>query len=92
MATALAPLGVPRISPALAIFRDAFAPTDAQVSLLVSIYFPTGIVLSPFIGLLADRGRRSVLVPSLLVCGLSGGAIALAPGVVVTLVMNRTFR
>ncbi|WP_227354289.1 MFS transporter [Haladaptatus salinisoli] len=79
-ATLLAPLGVPLISPTLPAFRDAFAITDAQASLLVSTYFVTGIVLSPFIGMLADRvGRRAVLVGCLFVFSLSGGAIAFAP-------------
>lgn len=88
-ATALAPLGVPLVSPALPVVRDAFALTDAAASLLVSVYFLTGIVLSPFIGLLADRwGRRRVLVPSLVVFSLAGGAIALAPSFWVVLAVR----
>lgn len=80
VSTILAPLGVPLVAPALPVVRDAFAIGDAQASLLVSTYFVTGIVLSPFIGLLADRlGRRWVLLPSLLVFSLTGGAMALAP-------------
>ncbi|UPV99471.1 MFS transporter [Halorussus gelatinilyticus] len=79
-ATALAPLGVPLLSPALPVVREAFGLTDAATSLLISVYFLTGIVLSPFIGLLADRvGRKRVLVPSLVVFSLAGSAIALAP-------------
>ncbi|WP_245742199.1 MFS transporter [Natrinema salaciae] len=78
--TALAPLGVPLISPALPVVRDAFGITDAQASLLVSTYFLVGIVLSPFIGVLADRiGRKRVLVGGLLAFGLLGGAMAIAP-------------
>jgi len=78
--TFLAPLGVPLVSPALPVVRDAFGVGDAQASLLVSAYFLTGILLSPFIGALTDRiGRRHVLVGSLLVFGVTGGAIALAP-------------
>ena len=78
--TALAPLGVPLISPALPVFRDVFAITDAQASLLVSTYFLVGIVLSPFIGILADRiGRKRVLVAGLLAFGVLGGAMAIAP-------------
>ncbi|MDL5360570.1 MFS transporter [Halalkalicoccus sp. NIPERK01] len=78
--TALAPLGVPLISPALPVFRDVFGISDAQASLLVSTYFVVGIVLSPFIGLLADRiGRKRVLVAGLATFGVLGGAMALAP-------------
>lgn len=80
VSTLLAPLGVPLVSPALPVIRDALVLTDAEASLLVSTYFLTGIVLSPGIGLLADRlGRRRVLVPSLFVFSLAGSAIALGP-------------
>ncbi|WP_440010440.1 MFS transporter [Halomicrococcus sp. SG-WS-1] len=75
--TFLAPLGVPLISPALPVVRDQFGITDATASLLISVYFLTGIVLSPLIGMLADRvGRRRVLVVSLFTFSLSGGALA----------------
>ncbi len=79
-ATLLAPLGVPLVSPTLPAFRDAFGISDAQASLLISTYFLVGIVLSPFIGMLADRiGRRTVLISCLVVFSLSGGAIVVAP-------------
>ena len=87
--TALAPLGVPLVSPALPTIRDALALTDARASLLVSAYFLTGIVLSPFIGLLADRvGRRRVLVPSLFVFSLAGASVALGPPYAVVLAIR----
>lgn len=87
--TALAPLGVPLVAPALPVIRDAFGVTDAQASLLVSAYFVVGIVVSPFIGILADRlGRRHVLVASLAVFGITGGATALAPAFWVVLVLR----
>ncbi|HET7324999.1 MAG TPA: MFS transporter [Halococcus sp.] len=80
MSTLLAPLGVPLVAPALPVIRDAFGVSDAQASLLVSAYFLTGIVLSPFIGLLTDRiGRKRVLVASLLTFALTGVAIVFAP-------------
>lgn len=82
LSTILAPLGVPLIAPALPVVRDAFGIGDAAASLLVSTYFLTGIVLSPFIGMLADRvGRRRVLIPSLVVFSLTGGAMVLTPTV-----------
>ncbi|WP_435157590.1 MFS transporter [Haladaptatus sp. DFWS20] len=87
--TLLAPLGVPLISPTLPAFRDAFGITDAQASLLISTYFLVGIVLSPFIGMLADRiGRRTVLIASLVVFSLSGGAIAFVPSYEVVLALR----
>ena len=79
VSTLLAPLGVPLVAPVLPVIRDAFGVTDTQASLLISAYFVTGIVLSPVIGLLADRiGRRRVLITSLLFFSLTGGAMALA--------------
>jgi ACDE family multidrug resistance protein len=76
--TALAPLGVPLVAPALPVIRDAFGVSDAQASLLISAYFVVGIVVSPFIGLLADRvGRRRVLITSLVLFGIAGGATVL---------------
>lgn len=78
--TLLAPLGVPLVAPTLPVIRDAFALTDAQASLLISTYFVAGIILSPFIGMIADRiGRKRVLVSSLFVFGLSGVPLVLAP-------------
>lgn len=38
-ATALAPLGVPLVSPALPAVKDAFRLTGVTASLLVSVYF-----------------------------------------------------
>ena len=89
LSTAVAPLGVPLISPALPVFRDTFALTEAQASLLVSGYFLVGIVLSPFVGVLADRiGRKRVLVAGLGTFGLLGGAIAFAPSFEVVLLLR----
>ncbi|WP_276252821.1 MFS transporter [Halomontanus rarus] len=77
--TLVLPLGVPLLSPVLTVIRDAFGITDAQTSLLITAYFVPGIVLSPVIGMLADRyGRRRVIIPSLFAFGLTGGLAAFA--------------
>lgn len=89
VSTLLAPLGVPLVAPALPVVRDAFGVTDAGASLLVSAYFVTGIVCSPFIGLLADRvGRKWVLLASLLVFGTTGGAILLASSFTIVIALR----
>ena len=89
LSTLLAPLGVPLVSPALPAFRDAFGLTDARASWLVSGYFVVGVVLSPFIGLLADRvGRKRVLVAGLGLFGLLGGGIAFAPSFAVVMALR----
>jgi MFS transporter, ACDE family, multidrug resistance protein len=89
VSTLLAPLGIALLSPGLPVIQDRFALTDAQTSLIISMYFVTGIVLSPFIGLLEDRvGRRHVLVPCLLGFSVAGAAIALAPNFEVVIALR----
>ena len=76
--TLLAPLGVPLIGPALPLLRSTFEVSETLASLIISSYFITGIVLSPFIGILSDRvGRKPVLVFSLFVFGIMGGSVYL---------------
>ena len=76
--TLIMPLGVPLLSPVLPVLAGEFDISPARTSLLVSGYFLPGIVLSPVIGMVADRfGRRRVLVAALLVFGVTGGAMAL---------------
>ncbi len=87
--TLLAPLGVPLVSPALPVIRDQFGVSDATASLVISAYFVVGILLSPFIGVVADRiGRRAVLTTSLIVFGVTGASIALAPDFATLLVLR----
>lgn len=87
--TLVLPLGVAMVSPILPVVRDAFAITDARTSLLVTLYFLPGIVLSPVIGLLADRyGRRSVVIPSVVAFGVAGGSIAFVDDFTVVLALR----
>lgn len=80
LSTVLATFSVALISPGLPVFRGAFDLTDAEASLLLTALLVPGIFLSPVMGLLTDRlGRRRVLVSSLLVWSLAGGAIAIRP-------------
>ncbi|WP_135363573.1 MFS transporter [Halosimplex halophilum] len=87
--TALAPLGVPLVSPGLPVLRDEFGVSEPETSLLVSGYFLVGIVLSPFVGVLTDRvGRKPVLVAGLALFGLLGGSMAFAPSFEVVLALR----
>lgn len=71
-------MGVSLLSPVLPALRSTFAITDAQVGLIITVYTFPGIVLTPFVGLAADRiGRRRTLVPLLLLFGIAGASIAL---------------
>ena len=71
-------MGVSLLSPVLPALRTTFGITDAQVGLIITVYTFPGIILTPFVGLAADRiGRRRTLVPLLFLFGVAGGAIAL---------------
>ena len=73
--TLMAVLGVSSVSPALPSIRDALGLTNGQVGLLITAFTLPGIVLTPVLGVLADRhGRKKILVPALLLFGIVGGA------------------
>lgn len=74
--TLVSVMGVSLISPALPTIQAAWNISTSQASLLISAFTLPGIVLTPFIGLIADRvGRKRVLVPSLFLFGVSGIAV-----------------
>ncbi|WP_226777258.1 MFS transporter [Haloterrigena alkaliphila] len=73
-------MGVPLISPILPDLRSVFEISDAQIGFVITAYTLPGVFLTPFIGLLSDRlGRRTVVLPLLVLFGLAGGGIALGP-------------
>jgi MFS transporter, ACDE family, multidrug resistance protein len=67
------------------IVPEILAAFDAPVSLagpLVAAASAPGIAIAPLIGVLADRyGRRTVLVPCLVLFGVAGGLCTLAPSI-----------
>lgn len=70
-------MGVSMISPILPELRDFFGVSDQRVGLVITAYTLPGVLLSPFVGLVADRlGRRRVVIPLLVVFGVSGTAIS----------------
>lgn len=72
--TLIAVLGVSSVSPALPSIRDALGLTNGQVGFLITVFTLPGIVLTPILGVLADRhGRKRILVPALLLFGIAGG-------------------
>ena len=71
--TLFAVMGVTSIAPAFPQISEYFGISKAQVGWLVAIFTLPGIVITPFTGILADRiGRKSMLVPSLILFGLAG--------------------
>ena len=77
--TLVAVMGVSSISPAFPRIARALDVPAAQIGLLITAFTLPGIVFRPILGALADRwGRKVVLIPSLFLFGIAGGACALA--------------
>jgi MFS family permease len=67
------------VAPLPDILED-FGRSDSAAGVLVAAATLPGIVIAPVIGLLADRfGRRKVLIPCLVIFGVSGVGAAFAP-------------
>jgi len=77
--TLMAVLGVSSITPALPRIAEELAVSYERIALLITCFTLPGVVLTPVLGVLADRhGRKTVLIPSLLLFGVAGGACALS--------------
>jgi len=77
--TLMAVLGVSSITPAFPRIAEALAVSYGEIALLITCFTLPGVVLTPVLGVLADRyGRKTVLVPSLLLFGIAGGMCALS--------------
>ena len=73
-------MGVNFIQPALPAMTAPFGISDAQLSLIMTVYTGPAILLSPIFGVVADLfGRRMLLAGGLILFGLSGTAMAFAP-------------
>jgi MFS family permease len=85
----MAMLGTASISPAFPEIQEVFGVSRGQVAMLISVFTLPGVLLTPVVGALSDRfGRRKILVPSLLLFGLAGGACALARNFELLLVLR----
>ncbi len=77
--TVVAVGNVSSVAPAFPQVVDVFGVTPVQVGWVVTVYSLPGILSAPLSGILADRfGRKRVLVPTMFVFSLAGGACALA--------------
>ncbi|MFC1905699.1 MFS transporter, partial [Chloroflexota bacterium] len=75
--TLMAVLGVASITPAFPVIMRQLNISGTEVGLLITFFTVPGIILSPIMGVLADRfGRKKILVPSLLLFGIAGAACA----------------
>ncbi len=72
-------MGVSSITPVLPLIADTFDISVGRAALLITAYTIPGVLLTPVLGVLADRiGRKLVLVPSMLLFGAAGFACAFA--------------
>ena len=77
--TLMAVLGVSSITPAFPVIIEKLYISPPSVGLLITVFTLPGILLTPVLGVLADRlGRKRILIPSLMLFGIAGGACALA--------------
>ncbi|MEA3505077.1 MAG: MFS transporter, partial [Bacteroidota bacterium] len=73
--TLIGVMGVTSITPAFPKIQSAFDLTNQQVGLLITFFSAPGIVISPISGILADRyGRKTILIPSLILFAIAGTA------------------
>ncbi len=75
--TLMAILGVASIAPAFPQIVRELGISEQAVGMLITVFTLPGVLLAPVVGVLADRlGRKRVLVPSLFLYGIAGGACA----------------
>jgi MFS family permease len=73
-------MGVQMVYPVLPALMFQLGVDDTSIGLVIAVYTAPAIFLAPVFGVLTDRhGRRPMLLLGLLLFGLAGGAIALAP-------------
>jgi MFS family permease len=72
-------MGFAIITPAFPKIVQELNISPQDVGLLISVFAFPGVMLTPVLGVLADRfGRKKILVPSLILFGIAGGACAFA--------------
>lgn len=73
--TLMAVMGVASISPAFPKIQRELEITPNQVGLLITFFTLPGALLTPVVGVMADRyGRKKILVPSLFIFAIAGTA------------------
>lgn len=87
--TLTAVMGVASIAPAFPQMVDALQLEKGKIGLLITVFTLPGIVLTPFLGILADRlGRKKILTPSLFLFGIAGVACAFTESFTTLLVLR----
>lgn len=80
------PLGNGLLSPILDSLISPLNASAADIGLMMSFFWVPSVVIVPLTGYLADKyGRKSVLVPSLVIYGVAGTSIAFTTSFTVAL-------
>ena len=70
-------MGVSLLSPVLPALRTVCGVGDTQIGLIITVFTIPGVVITPFVGIAADKlGRRRTLIPLLVLFGVAGSGIA----------------
>lgn len=87
--TLMAVMGVASLTPAFPLIGQALGIPRETIGLLIIVFTLPGAILTPVFGVLADRyGRKTILIPSLLVFGLAGGACTFARDFFILLILR----
>ena len=87
--TLMAVMGVASITPAFPRIARELAISKQSVGLLIIFFTLPAVVLTPVLGVMADRyGRKNVLIPSLILFGIAGGLCTLTRKFEVLLVLR----
>ena len=87
--TLMAVMGVASITPAFPRIASELGISKQSVGLLIIIFTLPAVVLTPVLGVMADRyGRKNVLIPSLILFGIAGGMCTLVRKFEVLLVLR----
>lgn len=71
--TLIVVMGVTNITPALPAMAQFFNIPYSSVALMITVFTMPGIILTPILGVAADRiGRKIIIIPSLLIFGITG--------------------
>ena len=69
-------ISVSVLIPALPVIAREFSLSKTEIGLLLTSYTLPGVLFGLFMGIFADKfGRKALMVPSLLLFGVAGGAI-----------------
>lgn len=73
-------MGGALIGPALPAIDDPFNVSEDTVVYVLAVYLTSTAIMMPFIGFMIDKyGRKTVLIPCLLINGTFGGLCSIAP-------------